>query len=80
MKKYSEIIYETFSIEEIVGRKQEKPAESSEPWKFVRFVDDIANGNNLMETLDLQCHHLERYKIMCHNTRKGPVVCKHRKP
>ena len=65
MKKNSEIIYETFSIEEIVGRKQEEPAESSEPRKFVRFVDDIANGNNLMEALDLQCHHLERYQIIC---------------
>lgn len=35
------------------------PAQSSEPRKFVGMVNSIADGYNLMKTLDLNSHNLQ---------------------
>lgn len=49
----SEVLDHALPIEEIVGRDEEVPAESTKPRQLVRPVDDVADGDNLMETFDL---------------------------
>ena len=42
------------------------PAEGSEPGQVVGVVHVVANSNNLMETLDLNTHHLQDTKGLKH--------------
>lgn len=62
--EYSKVLDHTFAIEEVVGCDKEVPAESSKPRQLMRLVDDIPNGDDLVETFDLNQKNL---KIQTHN-------------
>lgn len=49
----SKVLDHALSIEEIIGRNKEIPAECAKPWKLMWPVDNVANGDDLMKTFDL---------------------------
>lgn len=52
-----EVVYHTFSIQEIHGRPQEVPVERSRESKVFRPAGDIGNGNYFFEGHNLDCGH-----------------------
>ena len=60
MWQHTEVFGHALSVEEIVGREEEVPAESPEPRQFIRLVHHIADGDDFMETLDLDCKNLQQ--------------------
>jgi len=49
----SKVLDHTLSVEEIIGRDEEIPADCAKPRQFVRPIHDVADGNDLMKTFDL---------------------------
>lgn len=58
-EQHSEILNHALSVEEVIRAYEEVPAQCPKPWQFVRLVDNISNGDDLMETFNLDDHHLK---------------------
>ena len=52
-QQHTKVLNEALPIEEVVGSHKEVPAERTEPRQLMGLVHYIANGDDLMETLDL---------------------------
>ena len=54
----SEIVHQTFAIEEVVGCKKKVPGQRSEPWQTMDFIDSISNVDDLSKAFHLHCKSL----------------------
>ena len=52
-QQHAKVCDHALSVEEVIGREEKVPAESTEPRQFMCLIDHVTNGDDLMETLDL---------------------------
>lgn len=53
VEKHTEVFSKSFTIDEVIRSKKKEPRNGSEPGQSMDSVDSVTNGNDFLETFDL---------------------------